>query len=133
MELATVVSSPLSRARLLAEGIADQSGAPLVIEPGLAEIDRGSWQGQPVADLPSEQVTGFYADPWTWREHGGENDSQLLARVWPVVTEHVARHANRELLFVAHYNVIRVIAAYALGVRSSKSFAFRIDPDAPRS
>ena len=128
LEVASIVSSPLSRANLLAEGISKYSGAEIVVEPGLAEIYRGTWQGQPVSDLPADEVADFYADPWSWREHEGENDSQLLARSWPVVEKHAREHAGRNLIFVAHYNVIRVIVAHALGIPSSASFSLRIDP-----
>jgi len=128
LEIASIVSSPLSRANLLAEGISKYSGVDVVVEPGLAEIYRGTWQGQAVSELPAAQVAEFYADPWSWRAHEGENDSQLLARSWPVVENHVAGETGRDVIFVAHYNVIRVLVAHALGIPASASFSLRIDP-----
>ena len=132
LKISSIVSSPLSRANLLAEGISKYSGTEVIVEPGLAEIYRGTWQGKSVSDLPADEVAEFYADPWSWRKHEGENDSQLLARSWPVVQKHVEKqaseHVGGDLILVAHYNVIRVIVAHALGIPSSASFSLRIDP-----
>ena len=88
LELGGVFSSNLQRALQFGRGVAEATGAPLVVESGLAEIDRGRWQGMPVAELLRErehEVSAFYADPWTWNGHGGENDRAVLERAVPVL------------------------------------------------
>ncbi len=125
-----VISSPLRRALDLGTRVSERSGAPLKIDPRLAEIQRGSWQGRKVEDLYREEpaaVEAFYADPWNWSGHGGESDAALCERVWPAIDALLERF-NGKLVVTTHYNVIRVIAARALGIPPARSFAFRVDP-----
>jgi broad specificity phosphatase PhoE len=126
-----ILSSPLERARQLGEALAERSGGPLELRAELAEIDRGAWQGSTVSELKerrAEEVREFYADPWSWRGHGGESDEQLLARVLPALDQGLERAAGGTLAVTTHYNVIRVVAAAALGVPPVRSFALRVDP-----
>lgn len=126
-----VSSSPLARARLLGDALAEASGAPLSVEAALSEIDRGRWQGRSVAELQrdeKERVRALYADPWSWREHGGESDACLAARAWPAVDALLERHAGGAVVVATHYNVIRVIVSAALGVAPTCSFGLRVDP-----
>jgi len=126
-----VLSSPLERALALGRGIAERAGVPLDVRPELREIHRGSWQGEAVSDLHRREpdaVAAFYADPWRWRGHGGESDSAVLARCWPVVEAAVGGVGAGEIVCVTHYNVIRAIATFALGLAPPRSFAFRVDP-----
>ena len=132
-----VLASSLARARRLGEELARHSGAPLTVDPGLAEIARGSWQGRSVAELhrdAGDEVAAFYADPWNFDEHGGETDRDVHERAWPVLAGALAESAKlaatgdrRPLAVAAHYNVIRVILARALGIRPADSFRLRID------
>jgi probable phosphoglycerate mutase len=133
LEPARVISSPLSRARDLGQELARLAGAPLTIEAGLREIDRGHWQGLERAELLARfelEVAGFYADPWTYDGHGGETDADVLARAWPALERGLtpAVGAGRIVVMTAHYNVIRVLCARALGLEPSRSFRLRIDP-----
>jgi len=108
--------------------VADALGQELLIEPRLAEIQRGSWQGQAVEELPADDVAAFYADPWSWHGHGGESDQMLSQRLWPVLEQALAHPAPGRLLLTTHYNVIRVLVAGALGLPPAKSFRLRVDP-----
>jgi bisphosphoglycerate-dependent phosphoglycerate mutase len=45
--LARIACSSLARARVLGEALADSTSAPLVVDPRLREVDRGTWQGLP--------------------------------------------------------------------------------------
>jgi broad specificity phosphatase PhoE len=126
---ARVLSSPLKRALELGRQVAELSGAPLEVEPGLAEIRRGSWQGRAVEDLYREDpaaIEAFYADPWSWCGHGGECDATLAARAWPALEARL--EPGGPVVVATHYNVIRVIVACALGVPPARSFALRVDP-----
>ena len=128
--LAAILSSPLQRALRLAERLAELTGVALEVEPDLREIHRGTWQGRAVSELHAsepEAVAAFHADPWNWREHQGESDRQILERVWPVVERVLDEHAGRTAALVAHYNVIRVAATYALGLPPVTSFGLRVD------
>lgn len=127
---AAILSSPLGRAKRLAEELARTSGASLRLDDGLREIHRGTWQGRAVAELletDADDVRAFYADPWGFRAHDGENDAMLSARVWPVLERALAEQAGRTLVVVAHYNVIRVVVRDALDVPPERSFGLRVD------
>ena len=124
-----IVASTLQRARYLGERLAHSTGAPLAFDAGLVEIDRGRWQGMPQKELLARheaQVEAFYNDPWNWREHGGETDSDVLARSWPVLEREVLA-GRREFAIACHYNVVRNLIAHALGVAPTVSFRIRID------
>lgn len=126
-----VLSSPLERALALGRGLAEASGAPLTVADGLREIDRGAWQGARVEELHAaraEEVAAFYADPWSWRGHGGECDADVAARAWPVVEAALAAPGSGDLVVVSHYNVIRVTAGRMLGIPPERTFALRVDP-----
>ncbi len=130
-----LASSPLQRARRLGEGLARRAGTPLVVEDDLREIDRGAWQGRTVAALKAErghEVAAFHADPWSWREHGGEADADVLARAWPALERTVRRAAEAGGAaplagLVSHYNVTRVLVSRLLGIEPGHSFRFRVD------
>ena len=128
MTLDAVISSPLIRAKEMAIQIAERSSTNLVVEEGLTEIFRGNWQGRVADELPRDEVAAFYADPWNFDGHGGETDAQVLARSWPVLARALAQKTEAQIVLVAHYNVIRVIVAHALGIPASSSFSFRVDP-----
>jgi broad specificity phosphatase PhoE len=126
--LRAIHTSPLERALSLGQALAKATGAELRVEAGLAEIDRGRWQGRPIADLLREfsaEVEAFYADPWNFRMHGGENDRDVLERAWPVVEEAFA--ARETIALTTHYNVIRVLVAHLLGIEPKMSFRLRVD------
>ncbi|MEM9058023.1 MAG: histidine phosphatase family protein, partial [Pseudomonadota bacterium] len=64
-----VVSSPLHRARRLAERIAGERGVPLTVEPRVSEMDFGAWEGQPWADIPRTEIDAWALDFLDARPH----------------------------------------------------------------
>ncbi|MFC7704534.1 histidine phosphatase family protein [Plastorhodobacter daqingensis] len=65
--LAAIWTSPLSRARLTAQAVAQATGAPLVTLPGLAERDWGTWEGQPRHVLRRDATPPEGEGPETFR------------------------------------------------------------------
>ncbi len=105
-----VVSSPLVRARALAEALAERWGARLILEPRLTEMDFGRWENRRWDELPRAELDAWDADLLHARPHGGESVAMLAARVDAALTEHERRgHA----LFVTHMGVIRAALARA--------------------
>jgi len=124
-----VVSSDLQRALAVGRQLAERSGAVLEVSEGLREISRGRWQGRTVAELHGEfgdEVAAFYADPWNFDAHGGETDRDVLRRAWPVLEAGLRDH-GAPLALTAHFNVVRVVVAHALGIAPHDSFRFRVD------
>src|SRR5688572_21286730 len=86
VRLARVTSSDLARAIAMGRAIAAAAQAELVPDPRLREIWRGAWQGLPAIEFRARwerDAETFLADPWTWKGHGGESDSDVHARAWP--------------------------------------------------
>ncbi len=130
LPLQRVLTSSLQRARALGDALSRESGAPLDVDPALAEVQRGRWQGLQSGELnqlhPAE-VAAYYSDPWEYDAHGGESDRDVLARAWPPF-ERAVRAVEGGLLAVAcHYNVLRVLIARAVGIAPQDSFRVRID------
>lgn len=124
-----VVASTLQRARELGEQLSRRSGAPLEFHPGLVEIFRGRFQGRTMAELLAgheAELAAIYDDPWSTRVHGGETDEDVLARAWPVLEQALLRHGG-PLAIACHYNVVRNLAAHALGLEPNASFRLRVD------
>jgi len=129
-DAAHVLSSPLQRARLLGEALGESLGRGVEFDANLREIHRGKWQGRSVEELHGalqHEVAAFYADPWNYKGHEGENDAMLSARAWPIVEKALRASEGRPVYVVSHYNVIRVLIADALGIPSEESFRLRID------
>lgn len=124
-----VVASTLQRARELGERLSQRSGAPLELHAGLVEIFRGRFQGRTLSELLAgheAELAAIYDDPWNTRVHGGETDEDVLARAWPALEDALARHGG-PLAIACHYNVVRNLAAHALGLEPNASFRLRVD------
>ncbi|HLP09925.1 MAG TPA: histidine phosphatase family protein [Opitutaceae bacterium] len=98
-----VWSSPAERCRRLAARLTD---AAVRIEPRLAELDMGEWDGRRWDELSGPVHAAWMADPWRTRPPGGESAEDLLARVGEVRGELFAARPER-LLLVTHAGVIR--------------------------
>ena len=98
-----VWSSPATRCRELATRLTE--GA-VRIEPRLAELDMGEWDGRRWEELSGPVHEAWKADPWRTRPPGGESAGDLVARVGALRAEVMAARPER-LLLVTHAGVIR--------------------------
>jgi probable phosphoglycerate mutase len=111
---ARLVASPLARARETAERLA--RGRRVALDPRLAELCFGDWQGRLSAELLADQESGFVPmERWGWhrRPPGGESPADGLARLRPLLAE-LGRDGRRTLL-VFHRGMIRAALAEAWG------------------
>lgn len=118
---ARVVSSPLARARLLAEALSDTVRA----DERLRELDFGAWEMQPFADIPAG---GF--DVWgdtlvDFRAPGGELYADMAARVWAAFDEH--RRDTPALVIVGHHGPMRVLTGTLLGLPANRWLNLEFD------
>jgi broad specificity phosphatase PhoE len=105
--IATIVASPLSRARVTAEIVAETLGLPVLFDQDLKEVNWGVQEGQPTSN--------WFAD-WTdsgFAPEGGETFAQLRHRATAGVNRALEHPA--EVLVVAHGAVFRVLRA-AMGL-----------------
>jgi 2,3-bisphosphoglycerate-dependent phosphoglycerate mutase len=97
-----VYSSDLRRAAETAQIVGERLGLPVEHEPGLREIDVGSWQGLTKAEIDGR--------PWD-----GETYAHHAARVTQALREIAARHPNGRVLIVSHGGSLRRVQATVLG------------------
>lgn len=103
-------SSPLARARLLAEAL----GKP-VIDPRLQEIDFGAWEACSF-DTIGTAIDAWVGDPLNFRAPGGESASEMAARVLQWLDEIQAQPPAAAVVVVAHGGPLRAIAGHLLGL-----------------
>jgi probable phosphoglycerate mutase len=107
------VASPLARARRTAEIL---TGAQPSIEPRLAEMGYGAWEGERLPDLRRRlgvEMAAMESHGWHFTPPGGESPAMVLARIKPWLADIAAAGSDR--LAVCHNGVIRAIVADAIG------------------
>ena len=102
-----VYSSDLRRALETAEIVAARLGLAVATDPGLREVDLGSWAG-----LTRAQVIERFGKSPT---HDGETRSEHTGRVVAAIRRITAKHPAGSVLVVTHGGSIRAIEAAALG------------------
>ena len=123
-----VYSSDLTRSVRGGEAIANALRVPLKSVPELREKHFGAWEGMRVEEVarlfPAEWAI-WRADPSQSRPEGGESYEDVEKRVLPALESLLERHAEEEIVIVAHGGVNRVILANALDM--PRSALFRIE------
>ncbi|MDG2147918.1 MAG: histidine phosphatase family protein [Planctomycetota bacterium] len=120
-----VWSSPLSRTLALAEPLAAIAGLEVEIEPGLLELDRGSWTHLSHTQLEEQSpgaIAAYLEDPETGNAPGGETESAFSKRVYEAFDRAVATNPGELIVIVAHGHVIRVLMMRAKGWDVATSF-----------
>ncbi|MBK0397833.1 histidine phosphatase family protein [Limibaculum sp. M0105] len=97
-----VLASPAARCRALADALAARDGLTVAIEPGLAELDFGAWEGRAWDDIDRAESDPWAADPWRVAPPGGETFGALHARVGAMLAR-----APRGAVIVSHAGPIR--------------------------
>jgi broad specificity phosphatase PhoE len=101
-----VYSSDLRRARETAELVASGLGLPVQLDPGLREMDVGSWTGLTIAEIQER----FGTD-----EHDGEKREDFDARAVAAMHRVAATHEHAIIVVVSHGGVARALQRHVLG------------------
>jgi len=115
--IAAVYSSPLERCMETARPLADALDLPVQPDPGMIEVDYGSWQGgelRALARRPEWQAVQHY--PSQFRFPGGETLREVQFRAVGAIEAMRIRHPNRVVAVFSHGDVIRTTVAHYLGV-----------------
>lgn len=110
----TLLASPLTRCRLLAEAL----GAPRY-DARLMEIDFGAWEMRAYDDIPRELIDEWAADPLDFCAHGGESVRQMADRAIAALQEALAEEP-RALVIVGHAGPLRALAGHLQGMCPEK-------------
>lgn len=116
-----IVTSPLSRARLLAERIGKRQRLAVSVDARLGEMNFARWEGRPWSAIPRVELDAWAADFLDARPHGGESVREFRTRCMAAVLDYERR--SGDTLLVCHAGVVR--AAFAQG-DDAKDFATRI-------
>ena len=134
LPITRAVASPLSRARRTAElALGEARAGLLTLDPGLAEIAHGDWEGLLASEIRARDPERLRA----WRESpatvqmpgGGESLGQVLERAWPAFAAACEGLGEADtLLVVAHDAVNRVLLCRILGLPLARLWSFRQAP-----
>lgn len=132
--LAEVVCSPALRCEQTVAPLLADRGLTVVIEPGLAEVDYGSWTNRALADLGKEPLWRVVqAHPSAAVFPDGEGLAAMQARAVAAIRRHDARitaaHGPRAVwLACSHGDVIKSILADALASHLDNFQRIVVDP-----
>jgi broad specificity phosphatase PhoE len=106
-----VISSPLLRARQTAEAF----NMPYEVDDRWLELDYGSLDGVPVADVADDVWARWRVDP-TYRAGGGESMKEMCDRVISAAKEILADANGQIVVVISHVSPIKAAVTWALGV-----------------
>ena len=118
-DVASIVTSDLSRAAACADAVAQALALPVRVDARWRELDFGAWDGRAAADLPPDALARFWDDPDACPPPGGETRADLLARVTGAVAD-----LDGETLVVTHAGTIRAALSVLCGFDASQVWAF---------
>jgi alpha-ribazole phosphatase len=118
----TLYASPALRCRLLAETF----DVPVIVDPRLAEVDFGDWDGRAWDDLPRAALDGWCDDFVHARPPGGEAFTDLITRAEAFVADIARRHAGGTVVAVTHAGIIRALLAPRRGLGYTDAFSIAV-------
>ncbi len=124
--IATIVASPLSRARSTAETAAAALGLPIAFDPELREVAFAGREGQPLGGWFDEWVAG------TATPAGAESFAELGARAKRAVSRALALPAP--VLIVSHgalFRALRAVMGLPVDIRTPNAVPIFCDPPPP--
>lgn len=125
VELTAVYASPRIRAVDSAKVIAAAQNLFVEIEPDLAEIDFGDFEGLEYAEVERRFPALFrlWMDaPTTVQFPNGESFAQMQARVLAVIENLIGRHRGETFAVVSHGGVNRIVLAHFLRIADADIF-----------
>ncbi|SMX22581.1 histidine phosphatase family protein [Boseongicola aestuarii] len=105
--LKRIITSPLSRCRILAQTLAGKRQIPLTIDANIIEMDFGTWEDTPWNAIDRDALDAWAADFFHARPHGGESVNMLQNRVRTAL-ENID---DTPTLWVSHAGVFRALMA----------------------
>jgi probable phosphoglycerate mutase len=121
-KLEAIYSSPMSRAQMTAQFLAEVKGIEILIEPGVAEFDN-----QSSVYVPMEELRAKDYDQWLKLVSGGFEERFNLKDFRKVAVSSIeniiARNSGRRVAVVCHGGIINIWAAHVLGIDKFLFFA----------
>ena len=105
-----ILTSPLSRARKLAEYLAQERHSEVRSDARLMEKHFGDWEGRAWDSIAREEIEAWTEDVEGYAPAGGESARQVARRVRAVLRE-VAQLPHDSIAVTTHGGIIRTILA----------------------
>ncbi len=123
-----VVTSPVRRTRESAEILAERFGVGLVEEPGLAEMEFGSWDGQTFTEVREQRPDEM--DDWLGSldaaPGGGESFREVEKRVQDALAGLLESYAGKTVVVVSHVTPIKILVATAVDAPLTSLFRMEL-------
>lgn len=126
VEVATIVASPLQRARVTAEVVAEALGLPVRFDPELEEVNFGVQEGQLMGDWYDGWIAGDFTP------EGAETFAALRARTVRAINRATALPGP--VLVVAHgalWRAFRHESGMTANIRTPNALPLRAEPGDP--
>lgn len=125
LEVDAIYSSPISRARRIAEAVGSRKNLPVEVRKELSEIHFGIFENQKVEEIPKEFQT--YWDAWNqdvvnYTIPEGESLMTFHERVKPFVEE--LKEQEGAVLVICHGGPIQSILTHLLGLDITQRWHF---------
>lgn len=118
LSLSAIFSSPLERTLQTARPLALLCHVPVRVEPGLLELDYGTYQGQPFSELGRLELwQKVHTAPAEVRFPGGESLAEAQQRAAQTLHRIAAQFAPSEIIACfTHGDIIRLALAHFLEI-----------------
>ena len=108
-DIQRIIASPLRRAQMTAQIVADALGLPVQTDARLTEWDYGSFEGK---DRFTEGFAETKAEFGVKMPDGGESVFQVVQRTYNVLDDVKRLYPDENVLLVCHGGICRVIDSY---------------------
>jgi len=117
-----IYSSPLLRAKQTARALAEKFDLEVKIEPGVIDLNFGSWQGKSIEQVKELDPEGF--ELWEKSPEkiifpGGESLAQARARAMEALERIAENHPEEKGVVVSHRVICKLVVLSALGADES--------------
>ena len=130
LPIKAVISSPLERAQQTAEPVARIHNLPVEINPGLQEMDYGTWQGRSIKQLRRLKLWKTVQErPSTFGFPEGETFAAAQLRIAETLQVLSTAYAEKDVIVcVGHCDMIRLAVAFFLDMTLDAFQRLQIDP-----
>lgn len=117
-KMTRILSSPARRAMALADALSAATGASVVVDDRLWEMNFGTWEGQLWSEIDRRQSDPWAQNPWDLAPPEGESYSMVHSRIGAVLLD-----AEPGDVIVAHAGPIRAARMILEGLSFAEAFA----------
>lgn len=111
-----IISSPLKRAYLTAQGVNKYHNVPLLIDDNITEIDAGCLSGKYIKDISEQYPEDMYYwwnEPYKFNPHNGESMKDVFKRVYKALNDIIIKNSGKTVCIVSHGCAIRCMMCHA--------------------